>query len=594
MSDDDVRAAVKDCVHCGFCLPACPTYQLWGEEMDSPRGRIHLAGQILDGASLTAAAAEHFDRCLGCMACMTACPSGVQYDQIIEAARVWTEEAEREPEPAESGALGALGALAGRGGRGRLGANVAPAAPAAPAAPVRRSLRDRATRAAIFAVFPYPRRLRALTAPLRVAQRAGLDRALTRSGLPARVSPAAEAALRLAPGSPALPAGRFPERVPALGTRRAVVGMLTGCVQSVFFPQVNAATARVLAAEGCDVIIPRGQGCCGALSLHSGRAQEAIRFAKRTIATFEAAGVDAIIVNSAGCGSAMKEYERLFGHVADASPALAGQVEGASWASRAAALSAQVRDLAEFLAELGTVAPRHPVPVTAAYHDACHLGHAQRITRQPRELLREIPGLTLVELRDAGTCCGSAGVYNLLQPEAARELGARKADSVLDSGAGLVISANPGCTLQISAELASRGRSVATAHTAEVLDASIRGLPLSSLRGLLAASFVHRVCVSGATPGYKVVVSRGERARREGQPFGQLLYVVHPAPLTTRTTAARTRGCRMRFVRMRMSSGRPRRGDMSWMPEHWIQTFRTGRLRRKIPCPGGWRIFRAI
>ena len=472
MSDDDVRAAVKDCVHCGFCLPACPTYQLWGEEMDSPRGRIHLVGQILDGASMTAAAAEHFDRCLGCMACMTACPSGVQYDQIIEAARVWTEEAEAEPGP--------------EGGPGGAGG------------PVRRSFRDRATRAAIFAVFPYPRRLRALTAPLRVAQRAGLDRALTRGGLPARVSPTAEAALRLAPASLAFPAGRFPERVPALGTRRAVVGMLTGCVQSVFFPRVNAATARVLAAEGCDVIIPRGQGCCGALSLHSGRAEEAIRFAKRTIATFEAAGVDAIVVNSAGCGSAMKEYGRLFGHVADASPteagtspssadpslplagpspALAGQVEGASWASRAAALSAQVRDLTEFLAELGTVAPRHPLPVTAAYHDACHLGHAQRITRQPRELLREIPGLTLVELSDAGTCCGSAGVYNLLQPEAARELGARKADSVLDSGASLVISANPGCTLQISAELASRGRSIATAHTAEVLDASIRGVP---------------------------------------------------------------------------------------------------------------------
>ena len=463
--DSAIRSAVKDCVHCGFCLPACPTYQLWGEEMDSPRGRIHLVSQLLDGAPLTAAAAEHFDRCLGCMACMTACPSGVQYDQIIEAARVWTEEA------AELAPAGAE-----------------PGAPVA-APPARRSVRDRLTRAAIFSVFPYPARLRAATAPLRLAQRTGLDRALARSGLPARVSPAAEAALRLAPPSARpMPAGRFPERVPALGTRRAVVGMLTGCVQSVFFPQVNAATARVLAAEGCDVIIPRGQGCCGALSLHSGRAGEAIRFAQRTIATFEAAGVDAIVVNSAGCGSAMKEYERLFGNVAasgDAvggvSPALAGQVEGASWASRAAALSAQVRDLAEFLASLGSVAPRRPLPVKAAYHDACHLGHAQRITRQPRELLREIPGLELVELRDAGTCCGSAGVYNLLQPEAARELGARKADSVLASGASLIISANPGCTLQISAELTSRGRPVASAHTAEILDASIRGLPLRAV-----------------------------------------------------------------------------------------------------------------
>jgi glycolate oxidase iron-sulfur subunit len=488
---DTVRSAVKDCVHCGFCLPACPTYQLWGEEMDSPRGRIHLVGQLLDGAPLTAAAAGHFDRCLGCMACMTACPSGVQYDQIIEAARVWTEETDAVTAAARLGP--AQPAQPGPAGAEAAAAVVGAAAVAVVAAPVRRSLRDRAVRGAIFSVFPYPRRLRVLTAPLRAAQRTGLDRVLTRTGLPAMVSPAAEAALRLAPPSAArpLPPGRFPERVPALGTRRAVVGMLTGCVQSVFFPHVNAATARVLAAEGCDVIIPRGQGCCGALSLHSGRADEAIGFAKRTIAIFEAAGVDAIVVNSAGCGSAMKEYERLFSHLPepeprigatpDASPALAGQVEVAAWASRAAALSARVRDLAEFLAELGTVAPRHPLPVKAAYHDACHLGHAQRITRQPRELLREIPGLELVELRDAGTCCGSAGVYNLLQPEAARELGARKADSVLAADTGLVISANPGCTLQISAELASRGQPIATAHTAEILDASIRGLPVRSI-----------------------------------------------------------------------------------------------------------------
>jgi len=242
--------------------------------------------------------------------------------------------------------------------------------------------------------------------------------------------------------------------------------MLTGCVQSVFFPQVNAATARVLAAEGCDVIIPRGQGCCGALSLHSGREAEATAFARRTIALFEQAGVDAVVVNSAGCGSAMKEYERL----------LAGA--GAGWAERAAEMSGKVRDLAEFLAEIGPVARRHPLPVTAAYHDACHLAHAQRITRQPRELLRAIPGLTLVEVPDAGTCCGSAGVYNLLQPEAAGELGARKAESVRATGAPLLISANPGCSLQIASALAARGEDIAVAHTAEVLDAAIRGRPL--------------------------------------------------------------------------------------------------------------------
>jgi glycolate oxidase iron-sulfur subunit len=243
--------------------------------------------------------------------------------------------------------------------------------------------------------------------------------------------------------------------------------MLTGCVQSVFFPQVNAATARVLAAEGCDVVIPRDQGCCGALSLHSGRMAEAARFAARTIEAFEAAEVDAIVVNSAGCGSAMKEYERLSGHLA-----------GPSMTARAAALSARVRDLAEFLEELGPVAPRHPVPARAAYHDACHLAHAQRITRQPRDLLRAIPELTLVEIPDAGTCCGSAGVYNLLQPAAASELGARKAESVQSTGAPLLISANPGCSLQIASALAERGQDIAVAHTAEVLDASIRGRPL--------------------------------------------------------------------------------------------------------------------
>src|SRR6202044_1817173 len=258
MQDENtLRDVAKDCVHCGFCLPACPTYQLWAEEMDSPRGRIYLVNQILEGAELTPAAGEHFDRCLGCMACMTACPSGVQYDQLSEVARA----------------------------------------------------RDRAVRATIFSLFPYPRRLRAVMGPLRGMQRTGLDRRLARSSLPGRLSPTAGAALRLAP--PASAGGRLPERVAARGPRRAVVGMLTGCVQSVFFPQVNAATARVLATEGCDVIIPRGQGCCGALSLHAGREAEAVAFARQTIETFEQAGVEAIVVNSAGCGSAMKEYERL-------------------------------------------------------------------------------------------------------------------------------------------------------------------------------------------------------------------------------------------------------------------------------------------
>ncbi len=436
----ELRGLANDCVHCGFCLPACPTYQLWGEEMDSPRGRIHLISQILDGATGTTAAAAHLDRCLGCMACVPACPSGVRYDVLIGAARAWAEEP--------------------------------PAGAALPLPP--RSRRERAARAMIFATFPYPRRLRPLMAPLRASQGLRLDRLLARTRLADRLSPELAAALRVAPAPASRPdAGlasgrRLPGRIPAQGPRRAVVGMLTGCVQQVFFPEVNAATARVLATEGCDVVIPAGQGCCGALSMHGGRRAEAAGFARRLIAEFERAGVDAIIVNAAGCGSAMKEYGEL----------LAGD---GGWAPRAAALSGKVRDFTEFLAELGPAAVRHPLPVSAAYHDACHLGHAQQITAQPRALLRAIPGLRLAEIPDGATCCGSAGIYNLVQPDAARELGERKAAAVEATGAQLLVSANPGCALQISAALAARGIRLPMAHIAEVLDASLRGVPVSKL-----------------------------------------------------------------------------------------------------------------
>jgi glycolate oxidase iron-sulfur subunit len=460
----ELRAAASDCVHCGFCLPSCPTYQLWGEEMDSPRGRIHLITQALAGAQLTEAASAHFDRCLGCMACVPACPSGVRYDRLIEAARTWSEE----PPP---------------------GLSPAPA----------RSPRERAIRAAIFATFPYPRRLRALAGPLRGAQRARLDQLIGRSRTAQRLAPELASSLRLAPAGPPgrRPAARgaLPSRVPARGERRAVVGMLTGCVQQVFFPEVNIATARVLAAEGCDVIIPGGQGCCGALSLHSGRASEAAGFARRTIAAFEHAGVDAVVVNSAGCGSAMKEYGALFATRAGGGRDGGGRdgagrdETAAGWAARAEAFSGQVRDLSEFLVELfgqagGVRAPRHELKVTVAYHDACHLAYAQRIRQQPRDLLGTIPGLEIAEVGDGGTCCGSAGVYNLLQPEAARELGQRKAAAVRATGAPLMVSANPGCSLQIAAALADAGGPApAVAHIAEVLDASIRGRPVTALTG---------------------------------------------------------------------------------------------------------------
>jgi glycolate oxidase iron-sulfur subunit len=492
-ADGHLRELAGECVHCGFCLPACPTYQLWGEEMDSPRGRIHLITQVLATGQGGEAAAEHFDRCLGCMACMTACPSGVQYDKLIEAARNWAEDA-------SSGPAGAAAP-----GDGAVRGSEAGAQPPAPLPP--RSRRDRAVRAAIFATFPYPSRLRAALAPLRAAQRTGLDRIATRSKLLGRLAPEAVAALAVAPqptrredgGSGGLgrsrqlgrsrhlgqsgklaPSdalrrlatrpGRLPPRIPASAPRRAVVGMLTGCVQQVLFPEVNAATVRVLAAEGCDVIVPPGQGCCGALSLHGGRHAEAAAFARATIEAFERAGVDAVIVNAAGCGSAMKEY----GYLLEGDPA---------WAERAAAFSGRVRDFSEFVAALGPTAERSEIPLTIAYHDACHLAHAQRITEQPRALLRGVPGVELAEIPDGATCCGSAGIYNLVQPAAAAELGARKARSVRTTRADLLVSANPGCSLQIASALASDGESMPVAHIAEVLDASIRARPPGELLG---------------------------------------------------------------------------------------------------------------
>ena len=411
----------SDCVHCGFCLPTCPTYMLWGEEMDSPRGRIYLMQSGLEGEPLSDSMVQHFDACLGCMACVTACPSGVQYDKLIEATRAQVERR------------------------------------------YRRAPTDRLLSAMIFALFPYPRRLRLVRPVLRAYQRSGLQRLVQRTGLLQRFTPSLAAMEALAP--PIRSKEPLPPLVPAQGERRAIVGMLTGCVQGAFFPGVNAATARVLSAEGCDVVIPQGQGCCGALSVHNGREAEAVRFAKRTIGTFETASVSHVVVNAAGCGSAMKEYADL----------LAGEP---AYADRAKAFADRVRDISEILVELGPAAPRHPLPVVVAYHDACHLAHAQGVRSQPRQLLAGIPGLDVREIADPEICCGSAGIYNVLNPEPARELGDRKAAAVLATGAEALVTANPGCLMQVATSLERMGGSMAMAHTVEVLDASIRGVGL--------------------------------------------------------------------------------------------------------------------
>jgi glycolate oxidase iron-sulfur subunit len=414
---------IADCVHCGFCLPTCPTYALWGEEMDSPRGRIHLMKLAQQGEiGLTPDFTRHMDRCLGCMACVTACPSGVQYDKLIEATRAQIER--RYP----------------------------------------RSASDRRFRALLFALFPHPARLRALLPLLWVYQRAGL-RHLARSRLAARVIPPRLRGMEavMPPVRLAALGARPPAYTPAQGTRRRRVGLLTGCVQRVFFDPVNAATVRVLAAEGCDVIAPPAQGCCGALHIHGGREADGLALARRLIDTFERAGVETIAVNAAGCGSNLKEY----GHLLRDDPA---------YAERARAFSARVRDVTELLAELEPVAPRHPIPLRVAYHDACHLAHAQGVRRPPRAVLRAIPDLELVDIAESDLCCGSAGIYNLVEPTTAAELGERKARAILAAHPDCVATANPGCLLQINAALARLGTPLPALHPIELVDASIRGV----------------------------------------------------------------------------------------------------------------------
>jgi glycolate oxidase iron-sulfur subunit len=417
------KALLADCVHCGFCLPACPTYVLWGEEMDSPRGRIYMMQKAGEGdAPLDLNFQHHMDNCLGCMACMTACPSGVQYDKLIEDTRAQVERN------------------------------------------IPRSTSDSLFRKLLFAIFPHPVRLRVLAAPMFLYQRSGLQALVRRSGLlnlfPRRLA-AMEALLPVVPSNFA---ARMPARTAAAAPHRRRVGMLTGCVQQVFFPHVNAATARVLAAEGCEVIAPANQPCCGALMVHSGLEEQATAMARRIIEIFEQANVETIVINAAGCGSTMKQY----GHLLRDDP---------QWAARARAFSAKCRDIAELLCELEPVAPRHPLPLRIAYHDACHLRHAQGIHQQPRQLLNGIPGLQIAEIAEPSLCCGSAGVYNLLQPGPAQQLADRKVSHLLATQARVVVSANPGCLLQLNSGLRRRGEEdFSTFHMIELLDASIRGM----------------------------------------------------------------------------------------------------------------------
>jgi glycolate oxidase iron-sulfur subunit len=399
-----IRELTSECVHCGFCLPTCPTYVLWHEEMDSPRGRIHLMDARLDGTiALNATVAMHFDRCLGCMACLTACPSGVRYDRLIETTRAAVEDEHRRPRS------------------------------------------ERLVRELLFRLLPYPGRMRAA---LRLAP---VGRVLP---LPGSLRPLAEVAPRWRGH------GEVPARTPAAGEPLARVGLLTGCVQRAVFPDVNAATARVLAAEGFEVVAPR-QGCCGALSVHAGRLEEGKAFARKLIDAFD--GVDLVVVNSSGCGSHLKELGWLLED------------------ERAEEFAAKVRDVGELLAGTPARAKRHALPLTVALQDPCHVRHAQRLPLAMRPSLARIPDLAIVEPAEQDLCCGSAGIYNVVQADAARELGNRKAENVLATGAHVYASANPGCLVQVAQALGRAQRPLPALHPIELVDASIRGVPADLL-----------------------------------------------------------------------------------------------------------------
>ncbi len=399
-----IRELTSDCVHCGFCLPTCPTYVLWREEMDSPRGRIHLMDARLDGTiALNATVTQHFDRCLGCMACLSSCPSGVRYDRLIETTRAAVED-EHE-----------------------------------------RDLGDRLLRGLLFRVLPHPGRMRLA---LRLAP---LGRVMP---MPSRFRPLVTMAPRWRSSA------TTPAFTAAAGTSRGRVGVLTGCVQSAVFPDVNAATARVLAADGFDVVAPR-QGCCGALSVHAGRLEEGKALASTLVAAFDE--VDLVAVNSSGCGSHLKELGWLLGD------------------ERAAAFSAKVRDIGELLSGVRPRAPRHPLPLRIALQDPCHVRHAQRLPVAFGPTLARIPALEVLEPEEQELCCGSAGIYNVTQPEAARELGDRKAANVVATGAGIYASANPGCLVQVSQALNRAGHPKPSLHPIELVDASIRGISAARL-----------------------------------------------------------------------------------------------------------------
>ncbi|KAM3100647.1 glycolate oxidase subunit GlcF [Phormidesmis sp. 146-12] len=419
---------IDSCVHCGFCLSTCPSYRVIGKETDSPRGRIYLMDGVNEGEiPLSPATVQHFDSCLGCLACVTTCPSGVQYDKLIAATRPQVERNHDRPLP------------------------------------------EKLLRQLIFSVFPYPQRMRVLLRPLGLYQKSGLQKMVRSLGFLKQISPQLAAMESMLPKiAPQAFVDTIPTFIPADGEKRYRVGMLLGCVQRLFNPDVNDATVRVLTANGCEIVVPKSQGCCGALSHHQGQEDQAKVFARQMIDSFANTGVDAIVINASGCGHTLKEYA----HILQDDP---------NYSQTAKEFVSKVKDVQEFLAEVGLTAKLSPLqdkPLVMVYQDACHMLHGQKISLQPRQLLKQIPGVQLREPIDAALCCGSAGVYNILQPDVAEELGRQKVENLTNTKAQIIASANIGCYVQITKHLELQHKTIPVLHPMQLLDYSIRGIQL--------------------------------------------------------------------------------------------------------------------
>ena len=416
-----------NCVHCGLCTSFCPTYLETGDENDSPRGRIYLMRNVVDGrAELTDSVKHHLELCLDCRSCETACPSGVQYGRLIEPFRV-----EMQQREAASGSSAVNGWF---------------------------------QKYILYGLFPYASRLRWALAPARWAQQLGFDRLAEGLGLtkllPKQLQRMQSLLPKLGPATPQLP-----EVLSPVGKRRARVALFTGCVADAMFGHTNWATARVLQQNGCEVVVPRGQACCGAIHYHSGAGEPALKLAQTNEAAFNPDDVDAIIINVAGCGSMLKDYGHIAQELAPTEEAIRLRLDK---------FAHKVKDVSEFLVSLGPIKPTGEIKLRATYHDACHLCHAQKIREQPRELLSLVPGLELVPLNESEICCGAAGSYNLTQPEMAAQLGKRKLDNILKTNAQAVITANAGCSLQLQMQLRQAGHDIWVAHPMDVLDLSYR------------------------------------------------------------------------------------------------------------------------